>query len=54
MPHANSMRALVTAQMLLNLVLLGLVIRLLTASARRGIARQGGRTDLGEMGRVHD
>ena len=53
-PHANSMRALVTAQMLLNLVLLGLVIRLLTASARRGIARQGGRTDLGEMGRVHD
>jgi len=52
--QANSMRALVTVQMLLNLVLLGLVIRLLTASARRGIARQGGRTDLGEIGRVRD
>jgi hypothetical protein len=52
--QANSMRALVTVQMLLNLVLLGLVIRLLTASARRGIARQGGRTDLGEMGRAQD
>ena len=52
--QVNSMRLLVTLQMLLNLVLLGLVIRLLTASARRGIARRRGQADLGERGRLGD
>ena len=46
--QSNGMRLLVTLQMLLNLVVLGLGIRLLTAAARRGVARQGGQTDLGE------
>ena len=44
----NSMRLLVTLQMILNLVLLGLVIRLVTSAARRGVARRGGSLDLGE------
>ena len=47
----DSMRLLVTAQMLLNLVVLGLGIRLLTSAARRGIARRGGETDVGERDR---
>ena len=46
--QSNSMRLLVTLQMLLNLVVLGLVIRLLTSAARRGVARRGGQTDLGD------
>ena len=41
----NSMRLLVTVQMLLNLVLLGLVIRLVASAARRGVARRGGQLD---------
>jgi voltage-gated potassium channel len=45
--QSNSMRLLVTSQMLLNLLVLGLGIRLLTSAARRGVARRGGRTDLG-------
>ena len=52
--QVNSMRLLVTLQMLLNLVLLGLVIRLLTASARQGVARRRGQADLGERGRLGD
>jgi hypothetical protein len=44
----NSMRLLVTLQMMLNLVLLGLVIRLVTSAARRGVARRGAASDLGE------
>jgi voltage-gated potassium channel len=52
--QVNSVRLLVTLQMLLNLVLLGVVIRLLTASARRGIARRRGQADLGERGRLGD
>jgi voltage-gated potassium channel len=36
----NSMKLLVTAQMLLNLVVIGLVIRLLTSAAQRGVARR--------------
>ena len=44
----DSMMLLVTLQMLLNLVVLGLVIRLLTSAARRGVARRGSRTDLGD------
>ena len=47
----DSMKLLVTAQMLLNLVVLGLGIRLLTSAARRGIARRGGQTDVGERDR---
>lgn len=52
--QVDSMRMLVTVQMLLNLVLLGLVIRLLTASARQGIARRRGQADLGERGHLGD
>jgi voltage-gated potassium channel len=52
--QVNSMRLLVTLQMLLNLVLLGLVFRLLTASARQGVARRRGQADLGETDRVED
>lgn len=48
--HTNSMRLLVTLQMLLNLVVLGLVIRLLTSAARRGLARREQRPDLGDTG----
>lgn len=36
----NSMKLLVTLQMLINLVVLGLVIRLLTSAAQRGVARR--------------
>ena len=35
----DSMRGLVTVQMLLNLVVLGLIIRLLSSAAQRGVAR---------------
>ena len=52
--QSNSMRLLVTLQMLLNLVVLGVGIRLLTAAARRGVARRGGHTDLGERDRPLD
>jgi len=52
--QVNSMKLLVTLQMLLNLVLLGLVFRLLTASARQGVARRRGQADLGEADRVDD
>lgn len=38
----------VTLQMLLNLVVLGSLIRVLTSAARRGVARRGGLPDLGE------
>ena len=40
--HSNSMRLLVTVQMLLNLVVLGVVIRLLASAALRGVARREG------------
>lgn len=49
--RTDSMMLLVTAQMLGNLVVLGLGIRLLTSAARRGIARRGGQTDVGERDR---
>ena len=39
--QTNNMRLLVTVQMLLNLAVLGLVIRLLTSAARRGLALRG-------------
>jgi voltage-gated potassium channel len=38
--QTDGMRLLVTVQMLLNLVLLGVVIRVLTSAARRGVARR--------------
>jgi voltage-gated potassium channel len=50
----DSMRLLVTFQMLLNLVVLGLVIRLLTGAARRGVARRGEPPDLGDGSRFRD
>ena len=40
-PQTDSMRLLVTLQMLLNLVVFGVVIRLLITAARRGVARRG-------------
>jgi voltage-gated potassium channel len=46
--QSDSMRLLVTLQMLLNLVVIGVVIRLLTSAARRGVALRGDRADLGE------
>jgi len=52
--QVNSMRLLVTLQMLLNLMLLGLVFRLLTASARQGVARRRGQAELGESDVVDD
>jgi voltage-gated potassium channel len=52
--QTDNMRLLVTLQMLLNLVLLGLVIRLLTSAARRGVARRGGRPDPGAGDRFRD
>ena len=39
--QSEQMMLLVTAQMLLNLAILGLMIRLLTGAARRGVARRG-------------
>lgn len=45
---SDGMLLLVTTQMLMNLVVLGLGIRLLTSAARRGIARRGGQTDVGD------
>ena len=36
-PETDSMRMLVTAQMLLNLIVFGVVIRLLASAARRGV-----------------
>jgi UDP-N-acetylmuramyl pentapeptide phosphotransferase/UDP-N-acetylglucosamine-1-phosphate transferase len=44
----DGMRLLVTVQMLLNLAVLGVVIRLITSAARRGMARRGVPADLGE------
>jgi voltage-gated potassium channel len=52
--QTNSMRLLVTVQMLLNLVILGVVIKLLTSAARRGIARRGQRPDTAEEDRVKE
>ena len=37
--QTDTMRMLVTAQMLLNLVVFGVVIRVLASAARRGVAR---------------
>jgi hypothetical protein len=45
---SQSMMLLVTTQMIINLAVLGLGIRLLTSAARRGIARRGGHPDVGD------
>lgn len=37
---SNPMKLLVTVQMLLNLVVFGLVIRVITSAAQRGMARK--------------
>ncbi len=47
--RTDSMRLLVTVQMLLNLVVLGVVIRLIASAARRGMAKKGEPQDLGEF-----
>ncbi|MGN8246261.1 potassium channel family protein [Cellulomonas soli] len=47
--RSAGMRTLVTVQMLLDLVVLGAVIRLLLTAARRGVARR-----VGEIGRRDD
>ena len=39
--QTDSLRLLVTLQMVLNLVVFGVVIRLLASAARRGVARRG-------------
>jgi voltage-gated potassium channel len=52
--QTNTMRLLVTLQMILNLVVLGLVIRLLTSAARRGVARRGEQPDLDDQGPFSD
>lgn len=52
--QTNSMRLLVSLQMLLNLAVLGVVIRLLTSAARRGVARRGGQPDTDDTGRLSD
>jgi len=44
----DSMRLLVTVQMILNLVVYGAVIRLVVSAARRGLARRAGESAIGE------
>ena len=46
--QTNSMRLLVTVQMILNLLVLGLVVRLLTSAARQGIAKRLDEVDTGD------
>jgi voltage-gated potassium channel len=46
--QTDGMRLLVTLQMVVNLIVLGVVIRLLTSAARQGIAMRRGQAD------VHD
>ena len=48
--QTNSTRLLVSLQMLLNLAVLGVVIRLITSAAQRGVARRGAQPDTGDTG----
>ena len=48
--QTGGMKLLVTAQMLLNLMVLGVVVRLMISAARRGVARR----DTGAEGRLPD
>jgi hypothetical protein len=52
--QSNGMRLLVTSQMLLDLVVLGLVIRLLISAARRGIAPAWPAARCGRRGRPEE
>ena len=52
--QTNNMRLLVTLQMLINLAVLGLLIRLLTSAARRGVTRRAEQPDLDDGGRPTD
>ena len=53
--QTNGMKLLVTLQMLLDLVVLGLVIRLLTSAAQRGVQRRDElRSDAGGTGPPND
>jgi voltage-gated potassium channel len=46
--ETDSMRLLVTLQMILNLVVFGVVIRLLASAARRGVARRAGQATVSD------
>ena len=52
--QTDSMRLLVTAQMLLNLIVFGVVIRLLVSAARRGVARRAQQAEVSERGQAGD
>lgn len=52
--QTDSMRLLVTLQMLLNLIVVGVVIRLLVSAARRGVARRAQQGALGERSQAGD
>ena len=52
--QTDSMRLLVTVQMLLNLIVFGVVIRLLVSAARRGVARRAEQAAVGEGSRPGD
>jgi voltage-gated potassium channel len=52
--NTNNMRLLVSLQMLLNLAVLGIVIRLLTSAARRGVARRGAQPGADGTDRLSD
>ena len=53
-PQTDSMRLLVTLQMLLNLILLGVVIKVLASAARRGVARRAEQPTIGSDGPAGD
>lgn len=48
--RTDSMRLLVTLQMMLNLIVFGAVIRLLALAARRGVARKAGQSVVSDEG----
>jgi voltage-gated potassium channel len=52
--QTNSTRLLVTLQMLLNLAVLGVVIRLITSAAQRGVARRGAQPGADGTDRLSD
>ena len=52
--QTDSMQLLVTAQMLLNLIVVGVVIRLVVSAARRGVARRAQQAAVSERSRSGD
>ena len=52
--QTNNTRLLVTLQMLLNLAVLGVVIRLITSAAQRGVARRGAQPGADGTDRLSD